>query len=83
MTVRVESSKPFISTGHLPDAATITELITDGARPHRGDKWRFIRTGLSKFAARTLALNEDVYASASETNARNQGIRSCATTHWP
>jgi glutaminase len=38
------------------------------------DKWRFIHTGLSKFAARTLALNEEVYTSASETNSRNQGI---------
>jgi glutaminase len=187
MAVHVESSKPFISTGHLPDAATITALITEAhdrfaantegansdvypalarvpsalfgicvaatsgaifevgdtdvdfaimsvskpfvfalvcqeigaarAREQLGanatglpfnsiaaierspdgrtnpmvnagaiattslvpgrtldDKWRFIHTGLSKFAARTLPLNEDVYASASETNSRNQGI---------
>ena len=38
------------------------------------DKWEFIHTGLTKFAARTLALNEEVYASASETNFRNQAI---------
>jgi glutaminase len=38
------------------------------------DKWRFIHDGLSRFAGRKLALNEEVYASASETNYRNQGI---------
>jgi glutaminase len=187
MTLRVESSRPFVSTGHLPDAATVTELLaeaherfasnTDGtnsdvypalarvpptlfgiclaatngavfeagdtdvefsimsvskpfvfalvcqeigaahAREQLGanatglpfnsiaaverspdgrtnpmvnagaiattilvpggtaeDKWRFIHAGLSKFAARPLPLNQEVYASASETNFRNQGI---------
>ena len=38
------------------------------------DKWSFIYDGLSRFAGRKLALNEEVYASASETNYRNQGI---------
>lgn len=37
-------------------------------------KWKFVHEGLSRFAGRTLALNEEVYASASETNFRNQGI---------
>jgi len=37
-------------------------------------KWRFIYDGLSRFAGRKLPLNEEVYASASETNFRNQGI---------
>ena len=35
---------------------------------------RFIRDGLSRFAGRTLALDEDIYASASETNFRNRSI---------
>src|SRR4029077_19223581 len=34
----------------------------------------FIYDGLSRFAGRTLALNREVYASASETNHRNQSI---------
>ncbi len=38
------------------------------------DKWQFIHDGLSKFAGRTLSLNAEVYASASETNFRNQSI---------
>jgi glutaminase len=37
-------------------------------------KWRFVLDGLSRFAGRTLALDAEVYASASETNARNQEI---------
>ena len=37
-------------------------------------KWKFIHDGLSRFAGRKLCLNDEVYASASETNFRNQGI---------
>jgi glutaminase len=36
--------------------------------------WAFLQEGLSRFAGRELALDEDVYASASATNARNQSI---------
>ena len=37
-------------------------------------RWRFLLDGLSRFAGRPLALNEEVYASASATNHRNQSI---------
>jgi len=37
-------------------------------------KWKFIHEGLSRFAGRELPLNEEVYASATETNFRNQSI---------
>ena len=37
-------------------------------------KWRFIHHGLSRFAGRTLSLDEEVYTSASETNHRNRGL---------
>lgn len=37
-------------------------------------KWKFIHEGLSRFAGRTLLLNDEVYVSASETNYRNQSI---------
>jgi glutaminase len=36
--------------------------------------WEFLHEGLSRFAGRELALDEEVYASASATNARNQSI---------
>ena len=37
-------------------------------------KWNFLHEGLSRFAGRTLPLNDEVYACASETNYRNQSI---------
>lgn len=37
-------------------------------------KWKFIHDGLSRFAGRKLPLNDEVYASASATNFRNQSI---------
>lgn len=37
-------------------------------------RWRFIREGLSRFAGRELAMDEEVYASEAATNQRNQGI---------
>jgi glutaminase len=37
-------------------------------------RWQFIHDGLSRFAGRKLPLNEEVYASASETNFRNRSI---------
>jgi glutaminase len=37
-------------------------------------KWHFIHDGLSRFAGRALPLNAEVYASATETNYRNQSI---------
>jgi glutaminase len=36
--------------------------------------WDFLHGGLSRFAGRELAFDEEVYASASTTNARNQEI---------
>lgn len=37
-------------------------------------KWAYLHDGLCRFAGRALALNEEVYACASATNQRNQGI---------
>jgi glutaminase len=37
-------------------------------------KWRFIHDGMSLFAGRALAVNGEVYASASATNYRNRSI---------
>ena len=54
-----------------PGAIAATSLVPGGTA---AAKWRFIQDGLSRFAGRTLALNEEVYASASETNYRNQSI---------
>jgi glutaminase len=37
-------------------------------------KWAFVQEGLSRFAGRPLPLDDEVYASAVATNARNHGI---------
>jgi glutaminase len=38
------------------------------------EQWRFILDGLSRFAGRPLVMNEAVFASASQSNSRNQAI---------
>jgi glutaminase len=60
-------TNPMVNAG----AIAATSLVPGGTVE---DKWAFIHSGLSRFAGRTLPLNEEVYASASETNYRNQGI---------
>lgn len=60
-------TNPMVNSG-----AIATTSLVPGAT--REEKWRFIHDGLSKFAGRTLPLNEEVYVSASETNYRNQSI---------
>src|ERR1700733_4986407 len=60
-------TNPMVNAG-----AIATTSLVPGATA--AAKWRVIHDGLSKFAGRTLPLNEEVYASASETNFRNQGI---------
>jgi glutaminase len=54
-----------------PGAIAVTSLVP-GADAE--EKWRFIHEGLSGFAGRELALDDEVYRSASETNHRNQSL---------
>ncbi|MBV8703766.1 MAG: glutaminase A, partial [Acetobacteraceae bacterium] len=54
-----------------PGAIATTSLVP-GATIE--EKWRFILEGLSEFAGRRLELSEEVYASASAANDRNQSI---------
>ncbi len=60
-------TNPMVNAGALA-----TTSLAPGATI--SDKWQFIHGGLSRFAGRTLALNDVVYASASATNHRNQAI---------
>jgi glutaminase len=58
---------PMVNAG-----AMATTSLVPGSTPD--DRWEFIRDGLSRFAGRQLQLDEEVYASESSTNLRNQGI---------
>jgi glutaminase len=60
-------TNPMVNSG-----AIATTSLVPGA--NLAEKWKFIHDGLSRFAGRTLPLNDEVYASASETNHRNQSI---------
>jgi glutaminase len=60
-------TNPMVNAG-----AIATTSLAPGSSPE--EKWVFIHTGLSRFAGRLLPLNEEVYASASETNFRNRSI---------
>jgi glutaminase len=60
-------TNPMVNSGAL-----VTTSLAPGATAE--EKWRSIHDGLSRFAGRRLALNDEVYASASATNHRNQGI---------
>jgi glutaminase len=60
-------TNPMVNAG-----AIATTSLVPGATAQ--EKWTFIHAGLSRFAGRTLPLNDEVYASATETNFRNRGI---------
>ena len=60
-------TNPMVNSG-----AIATTSLVPGATLQ--EKWTFIHEGLSRFAGRTLPLNDEVYVSASETNFRNQSI---------
>jgi glutaminase len=60
-------TNPMVNAG-----AIATTSLVPGATLKA--KWHFIHDGLSRFAGRSLPLNEEVYASASATNHRNQSI---------
>ena len=60
-------TNPMVNAGAIATTSLVPGTTLE-------DKWRFIHDGLSRFAARTLPLNNEVYASASETNYRNRSI---------
>jgi glutaminase len=60
-------TNPMVNSGAIATTSLAPGKTID-------EKWRFLYDGLSRFAGRELPLNEEVYASASETNSRNQAI---------
>ena len=60
-------SNPMVNPG-----AIATTSLAGGETAE--ERWRFIHEGLSRFAGRELPLNEEVYASASQSNFRNRSV---------
>jgi glutaminase len=60
-------TNPMVNAGAIATTSLVPGTTTEG-------RWRFILDGLSRFAGRTLHLNTKVYASATQTNDRNQSI---------
>ena len=54
-----------------PGAMATTSMAPGG---NTEEKWRFLREGLSRFAGRELSIDEEIFASASATNAINRAI---------
>jgi glutaminase len=61
------ATNPMVNAG----AIATTSLVPGAAHDAR---WQFILDGLSGFAGRRLAIDDEIYASASATNSRNQAI---------
>jgi glutaminase len=60
-------TNPMMNAG-----AIATSSLAPGRSPEQ--RWQYLQQGLSLFAGRPLSIDDEVYASASATNARNQGI---------
>jgi glutaminase len=60
-------TNPMVNAG-----AIATVSLVPGATHE--EKWQFLHEGLSRFAGRKLPLNEEILASASATNFRNQSL---------
>jgi glutaminase len=60
-------TNPMVNAGAIATTSLVPGASTDA-------KWKYIHDGLSRFAGRKLPLNEEVYASATETNFRNRSI---------
>jgi glutaminase len=60
-------TNPMVNAG-----AIATTSLALGATAE--ERWQFVHRGISRFAGRQLALNEEVYDSAMLTNFRNQSI---------
>jgi glutaminase len=58
---------PMVNAGAIATTSLVPGATAD-------DKWRAIHEGLSRFAGRRLALDEEVYRSEAATNLRNRGI---------
>src|SRR5271166_3197445 len=60
-------TNPMVNSGAIATSSLAPGSTLD-------EKWMFILDGLSQFAGRVLSMNDDVFASAIESNSRNRAI---------
>jgi len=60
-------TNPMVNSGAIATTSLAPGSTLDA-------KWTFILDGLSRFAGRVLSMNDDVFASATRSNSRNQAI---------
>ena len=60
-------TNPMVNSGAIATTSMVPGSTVES-------RWRFIHEGLSRFAGRPLNMNDEVYASAVQTNVRNQAI---------
>ncbi len=60
-------TNPMVNSGAIATAGLAPGSTLD-------EKWTFILDGLSRFAGHALLMNDDVFASATQSNSRNQAI---------
>jgi glutaminase len=71
-TEAVERSRDGRTNPMVNPGAIATTSLIPGDSPE--EQWRAVADGLSRFAGRELALDEETYASASATNHRNREL---------
>jgi glutaminase len=60
-------TNPMVNSGAIATASLAPGTTID-------DRWEYVRSGLSRFAGRSLELDDEVHASAAATNLRNRAI---------
>lgn len=72
-------TNPMVNSGAIATTSLVAGASID-------EKWSTVQSALSRFAGRELTIDEEVFASASATNHRNQEIalllESCGALHW-
>jgi len=58
---------PMVNAGAIATTSLVPGETADA-------KWRFIQDGLSRFAGRTLSMDNEIYQSEAATNQRNRGM---------
>ena len=64
---RDRTTNPMVNAGAIATTSLVPGATTEA-------KWRFVQEGMSRFAGRELAMDDEVYESEAATNLRNRSI---------